>query len=150
GGNNLSTEVSGVIADNNPCGCTVGPGSLEKVGSGQLTLSGINTYTGTTTVNGGFLHVKGSIASSSGTTRNAGGVLTGSGIVSETTIAPGGIFLPGSGFGTFMTVQGNLAFQSGALYLVQLNSTRSTLADVTGTAQLSGNVGAAFAPGSFV
>jgi autotransporter-associated beta strand protein len=150
GGNNLSTEVSGVIADNNPCGCTSGSGSLEKVGSGQLTLSGINTYTGSTTVNGGFLSVMGSIASSSGTTVNSGGALTGSGIVSDTTIASGGIFLPGSGFGTSMSVQGNLAFQSGALYLVQLTSTTSTSADVSGTAQLHGDVAAAFAPGSTV
>jgi autotransporter-associated beta strand protein len=148
GGNNLSTEVSGVIADNNPCGCTTGSGSLEKVGSGQLTLSGVNTYTGSTTVNGGFLNVMGSIASSSGTTVNGGGALTGSGIVSDTTIATGGIFLPGSGFGTSMSVQGNLAFASGALYLVQLNSTGSTFANVTGAASLHGDVGATFAPGS--
>ena len=139
-----------MIADNNPCGCTSGPGSLQKVGSGQLTLSGTDTYTGSTTVDGGFLNVMGSIASSSGVTVNSGGTLTGSGIVSDTTIASGGIFLPGSGFGTFMSVQGNLAFQSGALYLVQLNSTTSTFADVSGTAQLHGNVAAAFAPGSTV
>jgi uncharacterized protein with beta-barrel porin domain len=92
----------------------------------------------------------GSIASSSGTTVNSGGVLTGSGTVGNTTIATGGIFLPGSGFGTSMSVQGNLAFQSGALYLVQLNTTTSTFTDVSGTAQLSGNVGAIFAPGSTV
>ena len=41
-----------------------------------------------------------------------------------------------------MTVAGNLAFQSGALYLVQLNSTTSTFANVTGTATLGGTVGA--------
>jgi autotransporter-associated beta strand protein len=150
GSNNLSTEVSGVISDSTPCGCPSGPGSLAKVGSGQLTLSGVNTYSGSTTVDGGFLNVMGSIASSSGTTVNAGGALTGSGIVSDTTIASGGIFLPGSGFGTSMSVQGNLAFQSGALYLVQLSSTNSTFADVTGTAHLSGDVAAAFAPGSTV
>ena len=150
GGNNLSTEVSGVIADNNPCGCTTGPGSLEKIGSGQLTLSGINTYTGSTTVNGGFLNVMGSIVSSSGVTVNSGGALTGSGIVSDTTIAAGGIFLPGSGFGTSISVQGNLAFQSGALYLVQINSTTSTFADVTGSANVAGNVGVGVDPASFV
>jgi autotransporter-associated beta strand protein len=33
GGNNLSTEVSGVIADYNPCGCFPGIGNLEKAGT---------------------------------------------------------------------------------------------------------------------
>jgi autotransporter-associated beta strand protein len=150
GGNNLSTTVSGVIADNNPCGCTTGSGSLVKVGAGMLTLSGTNTYTGTTTVNGGFLDVEGSIASSSLTTVNAGGALTGAGTVGNTTIASGGIFLPGNGLGTSTTVTGNLAFQSGALYLVTLNSTTSTSANVSGTATLAGTVGAAFAPGGTV
>jgi autotransporter-associated beta strand protein len=149
GSNNLSTTVSGVIADFF-CGCSPGPGSLEKVGTGTLTLSGINTYTGTTTVFGGVLDVEGSIASSALTTVNAGGALSGAGIVGNAVIAPGGIFLPGNSPGTFMTVAGNLAFQSGALYLVTLNSTASTFAKVTGTATLAGTVGAAFLPGSEV
>ena len=44
-----------MIADFNPCGCPAGPGNLEKVGTGKMILSGINTYTGTTAVNGGML-----------------------------------------------------------------------------------------------
>ncbi len=72
GGNNRSSEVSGVIADVDPCGCCpAGPGSLEKVGTGTMILSGTNTYTGTTGVFGGVLNVDGSIASSSLTTVNA-------------------------------------------------------------------------------
>ena len=147
GRNNLSTEVSGVIDDG--CGCS--PGNLEKVGAGTLTLSGPNTYTGTTTINGGFLDVEGSISASSRTIVNAGGALTGAGIVGNTTIANGGIFLPGNGApGSALTVAGNLAFQSGALYLVTLNSTASTFANVTGTAALGGTVGTAFVPGSTI
>ncbi len=154
GGNNLSTMMSGVIADFNPapgCGCPPIPGigNFEKAGTGTLILSGTNTYTGTTAVNGGILQVDGSIASSILTTVNAGGALTGIGTVGNTTIAGGGIFLPGNGTpGTSMTVAGNLAFQSGALYLVQLNSTTTSFVNVTGTAALNGLVGASFAPGT--
>jgi autotransporter-associated beta strand protein len=104
GGNNLSTEVSGAIQDNGGTG-----GSLVKVGTGTLTLSGINTYTGATTVNAGTLIVNGSIASSP-VTVNAGATLAGIGTVGATTIMSGGTFAPGNSPGT-MTVQGNLAFQ---------------------------------------
>ena len=45
---------------------------------------------------------------------------------------------------------GNLALQSGALYMVQLNSVTSTFANVTGNAALAGTVGASFVPGSTV
>ncbi len=51
--NNLSTTVSGVIADGGAAGGT--GGSLIKVGTGTLTLTGANTYTGPTTVIGGTL-----------------------------------------------------------------------------------------------
>ena len=42
GGNNLSTEVSGVIADYNPCGCFPGIGNLEKAGTGKY--AGLSSY----------------------------------------------------------------------------------------------------------
>ncbi|WP_164988378.1 autotransporter outer membrane beta-barrel domain-containing protein [Bradyrhizobium betae] len=152
GGNNLSTEVSGVIGDFNPCGCgPAGPGSLEKVGGGTLILSGTNTYTGGTSVNGGVLQVDGTIAASSLTTVNAGGALTGTGVVGDTQVASGGIFAPGSGTPrSSIAVQGSLAFQSGALYLVTLSSTSSSFAAVTGNAVLNGTVVASFLPGSTV
>ena len=57
GSNNLSTTVTGVIADGGSAGGT--GGSLVKVGTGVLALAGTNTYTGGTTINGGTLSVSG-------------------------------------------------------------------------------------------
>lgn len=153
GGNNRSTEVSGVIGDYDPCGCgPIGSGSLEKVGSGTLILSGANTYTGTTTVNGGILRVDGDTSQSSLTTVNAGGALFGAGIVGKTVIAGGGIYAPGDGGpGSSMQVQGDLIFQPGSLYLVQVGSGSSTSqAIVNGNVTLDGTVGVALYPGAAV
>ena len=152
GGNNLSTEVGGVIGDANPCGCgPAGSGSLEKVGSGTLILSGTNTYTGTTTVNGGVLRVDGDISQSSLTTVNAGGALYGAGIVGSTVIA-GGIYAPGDGGpSSSMQVLGDLSFQSGALYLVQVGSgTTASFANVFGSVTLNGTVGVSLYAGSTI
>ncbi len=58
----LSTVFSGVISDG------LGKTSLVKAGTGTLTLTGENTFTGTTLVNGGTLQVgNGSTAGSLGT-----------------------------------------------------------------------------------
>jgi autotransporter-associated beta strand protein len=150
GGNNRSTIVSGLIADGGQGGGT--GGSLVKVGLGVLTLSGTNTYTGATTVNAGVLDVDGSIASSSLTSVNAGGFLKGFGTIGNATINSGGAFDPGNGApGTFTTVSGNLAFQSGARYAVFVDPSTAAFAKVTGQATLNGaTVSAVFANGSYI
>ena len=127
-----------------------GTGAVN-VFAGTTVLSGNNTYTGATTVNAGTLIVDGSIASSSLTTVSGGGTLGGSGTVGATSILSGGTFAPGpSGTPGTMTVAGNLAFQSGALYVVQVNPTTASTTNVGGTASLAGTVQANFLAGSFV
>jgi uncharacterized protein with beta-barrel porin domain len=151
GGNNSSTTVSGVISDGGLSG-GVG-GALIKVGTGTLTLSGTNAYTGATTVNGGTLIVDGSTALSSLTTVNTGATLAGSGTVGNTAIA-GGTLAPGSAGGSAfgpLTVQGSLSFTAASTYMIQVTPTNAGRTNVTGTATLGGaTVSAVFAAGSYV
>lgn len=147
GGNNNPGVVTGIIADGGLAGGT--GGSLVQAG-GRLTLAGVNTYTGPTTVNNGLLTVNGSIASSSLTRVSTHGILSGTGIVGNTTIAAGGTLASGNGnvLGSQLVVAGNLAFQSGAQYLVQLSQFAASTTVISGTASLGGDV--LIVPGSFI
>jgi autotransporter-associated beta strand protein len=137
GSNNLSTEVSGTINDGGLCGCATGA-SLVKIGAGTLILSGLNTYTGPTTVNAGTLIVNGSIAASSLLTVNPGGIVGGIGFLPSTVIA-GGTLSPGNSIGT-INVVGDLTFTPGSFYSVEVDRTTSDLTNVTGQATLAGTV----------
>jgi autotransporter-associated beta strand protein/T5SS/PEP-CTERM-associated repeat protein len=139
---NANDQFSGIIA---------GTGGLNLT-AGMLDLTGANTYSGATSVNGGALRVDGSIASSTLTTVHSGATLTGTGTVGATQVDTGGTFAPGSGTfggssantppapGSSMTVAGNLAFQTGSFYLVSVNLSNASFANVTGTAALNGTV----------
>jgi autotransporter-associated beta strand protein len=132
GSNNLSTTVSGVIADGGMSGGS--GGSLVKIGTGTLTLSGANTYTGPTAVNAGTLVVNGSLAS--GVTVNGGGLLGGSGTVGALAVN-GGVVAPGNSIGT-LTVSGNFA-QNGGTYQVEANSAgQADRINAGGTATING------------
>jgi uncharacterized protein with beta-barrel porin domain len=127
-----------------------GYSTFNKIGGSTWTLTGTNATAMPWTVSGGTLDVNGTLANASMTV-SAGGILGGNGTVGKTTIASGGTLLPGNATpGSFLSVTGNLAFQSGALYLVQVNPATSTFTKVTGTATLNGLAGASFAPGSYV
>ena len=96
---------------------TLGPtpdGGLTKLGNGRLELSQVNTYDGPTQVQGGTLAVVGSIATSSLTSVNAGGTLSGTGTVGALKLA-GGILAPGASPGILSA--GNTEFAGGTFAL---------------------------------
>jgi autotransporter-associated beta strand protein/YVTN family beta-propeller protein len=140
GNDGTSTTFSGTMS---------GSGGLAKVGSGTLTLAGLSSYSGATAINAGTLIVNGSIASSILTSVNSGAILAGIGTVGSVQVNSGGTLAPGNSPGT-MTVAGNLAFQSGALYLVQIDPSTASSTNVSGTATLTGaSVQTVFASGSY-
>ena len=126
-----------------------GGGQVVQDGLGNTTLSGISSYTGATTVNGGTLSVDGAIAASSLTTVNAGGTLGGTGTVGNVTI-DGGRLAPGNSIGT-LNVAGNLVLTAASNYMVEVSALAADRVDVTGTATLgNATVNASFAAGSYV
>jgi len=137
GSNNLSTNFSGVIQNGGAIGGI--RGSLTKVGSGTLDLTGANTYTGNTNVRGGVLHVDGSITSN--TYVNPGGTLAGTGTVyRNVTNTAGGTVSPGHVLGT-LSVNGNYTQSTYATLMINLaglNTGQFSAFDVSGTASLNG------------
>jgi autotransporter-associated beta strand protein len=137
GSNNLSTTFSGVIAD---AGGFVGGtgGSLTKIGTGTLTLSGVNTYTGDTNINEGVLIVDGSIASAN-TFVNPGGTLGGIGtlfgnVVNSGIVTPGGT--PGA-----LNIGGNYTQNSNGTLVIEVASASShDRLDIAGGASLDGTL----------
>ncbi|KAB2961280.1 MAG: IPTL-CTERM sorting domain-containing protein [Candidatus Methylomirabilis oxygeniifera] len=143
GGDNTSTTFSGVYQNSG------GAAALTKAGTGTLTLSGANTYTGATTVNAGTLAVNGSIASP--VTVNSGGTLGGTGTFNAVTVNNGGTLGPGLSTGIMNT--GNLTLTSGSTLTIEINGptvgTQYDQVNVTGTVTLGGatlNVVLGFTP----
>lgn len=138
-----SAVLSGVLSDAVPGT----PGQLIIANSeigGSITLTGASTYTGPTIVDSGAtLIVNGSIVSP----LTVAGTLGGSGVVGNTTIA-GGVLSPGNSIGT-LTVNGNLSFTPGSVYLVEISPGAADRTNVGGSASLQGTAVASFASGNY-
>ncbi|HEY4074967.1 MAG TPA: autotransporter domain-containing protein [Herbaspirillum sp.] len=113
-----------------------GTGTLNKNGSGNLILTGTNSFSGNTNVNIGTLSVNGSIAGD--ITVNSGAALGGSGSVGNVDLLSGGILAPGNSIGT-LTVNDNLNFAAGSIYRVEANAAGSAdRTDVLGNLAING------------
>lgn len=130
--NGNNSIFSGVFSDDVPGT----PGSLTIANSGtggSVTLAGINTYTGATTINSGAtlaLASTGSIASSSAVTNNGSFDLSSAG----PTVALGGSYTQGS---------------SGNLRLAASAPTSFQLLNIGGSASLNGTLTLLASPGSY-
>ncbi|MDY0170251.1 MAG: autotransporter-associated beta strand repeat-containing protein [Thermoguttaceae bacterium] len=89
-----TTEFSGTLAD----GAAGGSLGLTHSGSGTLTLSGNNTYTGATAVLGGTLAVNGALSGTSGVAIGPDGTLGGSGAI-VAAVTGAGLVSPGNSAG---------------------------------------------------
>jgi outer membrane autotransporter protein len=142
--------LSGVIQDGGLSGGS--GGSLIKTGTGTLTLSGSNTYTGGTTIKSGTLEIgdaNNPTAKITGSvTVNSGGILAGHGTIGGNVVNSGGAMSPGGSIGT-LTVQGNY-IQDGGSFVVELGPTAASRLNVGGTASLSNaTLSLTFDPGTY-
>jgi autotransporter-associated beta strand protein len=117
-------------------------GNIIKLGVGNLTLGGANTYSGSTTISNGTLTVNGSIANSAvtnvygtaiyangtigGSVSLAGGATLGGGGVANgvVTVANAATVSPGVSAGAIgtLTVNNNMALASGAALAIDINT----------------------------
>jgi autotransporter-associated beta strand protein len=141
GSNDLNTEFSGVIQDGGFLGGQ--GGSLTKIGTGTLHLTGANTYTGDTNINEGVLKVDGSIGTTtSNVFVNPGGTLAGMGVMTTNNVINNGIVMPGDAPGT-LTINGDYTQTSNGTLLIDIAGAspgQFSVLNVTGTATLDGTL----------
>jgi subtilase-type serine protease len=112
-----------------------GHGGLTKQGIGTLVLTGANTYAGPTLVNQGRLAINGSLLSA--VTVNDSGILGGNGRIGALTAKSGGTVAPGNSIGT-LQVAGDVTFERGSTYAVELSPTSSDQIIAGGKAVIDG------------
>ena len=133
GGANTNTEFDGVIHDG-----SANPSVVIKAGTGQLNLTGANTYSGGTTINGGVLQINnlaGSGTGSGAVTVASGGTLAGNGIISgAVTVQSGGSLSPGNPLGA-LTLGNNLtlAAENSTFMQVQHSPLTNDSVNISGT-----------------
>ncbi len=125
-----NTTITGAVANG-----STSTSNLTKNGTGTLTLSGANTYTGATTVNAGKLFINGNQTAATGTTtvNGSGTVLGGTGTIggSVSMASSGAILEGGTGStGQTLTIKGSLTQVSGSIIELALGPAfaHSTLA----------------------
>ncbi|MCH9618264.1 MAG: hypothetical protein SP4CHLAM5_03910 [Chlamydiia bacterium] len=138
GGSN-NTTIAGVIEGDSGS-------SLTKIGTGSVTLSGVNTFDETMTVSGGTLIVNGTLPGS--VTMGTSTTLKGTGTIGEeVSVASGASIRPGNSIGT-ITV-GTLTLDTGSTTSIEFDDTSTSLIKVTGAADIAGTLHLIFDQGNY-
>jgi fibronectin-binding autotransporter adhesin len=124
GGKNLDTTYAGIIMDASSSRVTC----ITKTGTGAWTLTGANSYSGTTTVGAGTLLVNGNQSPATGAVSVASGaILGGAGILGgAVTVNSGGALAPGSAGAGTLTISNNLGLDSEAVLNFELGATNAS------------------------
>ena len=129
---NALGDIAGIPANAQISAEIAGTGGLIKAGAGPLVLSGINTFTGATTVSAGTLSLNAANAYAGGTSVNAG-LLN---INAATAIGSGALTLAGGSLGTTtgttLTTNNAQTWSSNVTYVGPLNLNLGTGAVTTG------------------
>ena len=122
GGANSDETFHGIINDWATSGKSyTGTTSITKVGTGLWRLTGANTYSGVTSINGGTLIVNGKNSGKGAMTVADGATLKGKGsITGKVTVYGGGTLCPGDDAvdGSKLTTNGGLALKSGSKLII--------------------------------
>jgi autotransporter-associated beta strand protein len=113
-----------------------GPGGLVQNGPGNLILTGANTYTGVTQVNGGTLSVNGSLDARSVVVLE-GGTLGGTGTLPGLVVPSGSTLAPGNSIGT-IRIGGDLTLAAGSITSIEVQGDTADRIQVSGAARLGG------------
>ncbi len=120
-----------------------GSGSLVKTGTGELTLSGDNSYSGGTTIIGGTLTADHADSLGSGDIDNSGVLKVGEGELKNTLSGSGSLVKTGTGeltlSGDNKTYSGDTTIADGTLIAANVNALGSGNIDNSGTLMLDAN-----------
>ncbi len=137
-GGGLTFQINNTLTISNPiegAGTSSGPGVVLS-GTGIVSLHGINTYLGNTSIQSGTLNLNGSVSADMNIAST--GKLSGDATVNGN-INNSGTLMPGNSIGTINTT--NLVLNASSVYNVEVNSAgASDLIAALGTAQVAGSV----------
>ncbi len=141
--NGFDVTIAQALVHSDIGGDNATDGGLVKQGTGTLTLSNNNTYTGITAINAGRLLVNGSNTGGGAFNVGASGTLGGTGSLGTSTLNVSGVLSPGASVETLSS--GTVNFTTGSTFAYEMDSAALAAAGadlqvISGDLSLTGTV----------